>query len=83
MSLRAEWFDDALADLARLPDWRLGVAIDAAVERYAAEGIGFVLQVPMSDGPDEYRLLIPRLRTYVRIRRTASTLYVERIIFRP
>lgn len=83
MSVRAEWFDDAIEDLARLPDWRLAVAVDEAVERYAGEGVGFVLHVTVEEGPDEFRLLIPRVRTYVLVRRRANALYVERVIFRP
>lgn len=82
MSVRPEWLKEAISDLANAPDWRLAEAAAVAVRRYAADGIGFVLRVPVSDGPDEFRLLIPRLRTYVRVRRGASVLYVERVIFR-
>lgn len=83
MSLRIEWTSPAAHDLAALPDWRLAAVVDAAVDRYAGSGIGFVLHLRLADGPDEFRLLIPRVRTYVRVRRTVTTLYVERIIYRP
>lgn len=83
MSLRIDWSAPARNDLANLPDWRLAATIDAAVERYAAEGVGFVLRVPQSEAPDEFRLLIPRIRSYVRIRVSSTTLYVERVIHRP
>ena len=63
MSVRAEWLPEALADLSHAPDWRLAEAAAAAVRRYTEGSIGFVLTVPTSDGPDEYRLLIPRLQT--------------------
>jgi hypothetical protein len=56
--------------------------VSNAVRRYAADGIGFVLHVPRADGPGEYRLLIPRERTYVLIRRSPETLYVEGIVYR-
>lgn len=33
MSLRLEWFEEAEADLLRIPDWRVAAAVDAAVNR--------------------------------------------------
>ncbi len=83
MSREVEWTSPAARDLAALPDWRLAALVDAAVDRHAAEGIGFVLHVRVEDGPDEFRLLIPQVRTYVLIRRTPTTLTVERVIYRP
>ena len=82
MSLRVEWFEDAEEDLKRLPDWRLADNVDAAVMRLA-NGVGFVLHVMHTDAPDEFRLLIPKMRTYVRIRRSPTTIFVERVIYRP
>lgn len=52
MALVVEWFPRALDDLIALPDWRLATIIDAAVDRYAVEGVGFVLRVEVHDGPD-------------------------------
>ncbi|MBK6692017.1 MAG: hypothetical protein IPG50_07400 [Myxococcales bacterium] len=83
MSRAVEWTSPAARDLAALPDWRLAALVDAAVDRHATEGIGFVLHVRVEDGPDEFRLLIPQVRTYVLIRRTPTTLTVERVIYRP
>lgn len=83
MSLRLEWFEEAEADLLQIPDWRVAAAVDAAVNRLAREAIGFVLRLPSQDEGTEFRLLIPGMRTYVRVRRSASTLYVERVIYRP
>lgn len=82
MSLQVEWFPRALDDLLNLRDWRVAETIDAAVNRYAAQGIGFILRVAAIHGPDEHRLLVPGMRTYVRVRRSPSTLYVERVIYR-
>lgn len=82
MSLPVEWLPLALTDLANAPDWRLAAAATAAVRRYAEHGIGFVLHVPIVGAADEFRLLIPRIRTYARVRRSPTTLYVERVIFR-
>lgn len=85
MSIDVEWSSDATDDLLRIPSLELAETVARAVRRYAEEGVGFVLHVPVpiADGPDEYRLLIPRARTYVRIHRSATVLYVERVIFRP
>lgn len=82
MSRAVEWLPRAFADLMSVTDYRVAEAVDAAVDRYAAEGVGFVVHVEVADGPDEFRLLIPRMRTYVLIRRTATTLYVERVVVR-
>jgi hypothetical protein len=82
MSLRVEWFRQAQADLLGLPDWRLAEKVDAAVMRYAQDGIGFVLRVHDPKGSPEYRLLIPGTRTFVRIRSHEGTLYIERVIHR-
>ena len=49
---------------------------------HATEGVGFVLHALVDDGPDGFRLLIPRMRTYVLVRRSATTLNVEQVIFR-
>lgn len=51
--------------------------------RLARENIGFVVQVAGGDAATEFRLLIPGHRTYGRIRRSPTTLYVERVIYRP
>ena len=82
MSRAVEWLPRARADLRQLPDWRIAEAVANAVHRNATEGVGFVLHVLVDDGPDEFRLLIPRMRTYVLVRRSATTLFVERVIFR-
>ncbi|MBK6693900.1 MAG: hypothetical protein IPG50_17085 [Myxococcales bacterium] len=83
MSVQVVWAAAAETDLLALPDWNLAAIVDAAVARYAAHGIGFVLHVPSQSGADQFRLLIPRTRTYVRVRRSPTTLYVERVIYRP
>ena len=83
MSLQVHWLPGAGADLVAIPSLSAAETIAKAVRRYAEDGIGFVLHVPRADGPDEYRLLIPKTRTYVRVRRSPTTLYVERVIYRP
>lgn len=83
MSLQVDGAEPARRDLEALPDWRLAATVDAAVDQLAHDGVGFVQHIHRSDGPDEFRLLIPRVRTYVRVRRTPTILYVERVIYRP
>ena len=83
MSVAIDWSAEASRDLLAIPSITAAEMIATAVRRYAEDGIGFVLHVPRPDEPDEFRLLIPRMRAYVRVRRSASTLYVERVIYRP
>jgi hypothetical protein len=64
MSLAVEWLEEAERDLLSLPDWRLAAAIDAAVLRFAADGIGFLRHVNAADGTDEWRLYAPQVRRF-------------------
>lgn len=82
MRIRVDWAHQAIDDLKHLPHWQLAETATRAVRRLAEERIAFVLHVVVDDGPDEFRLLIPRVRTYVLIRRSDAALYVERVIYR-
>src|SRR5689334_22872153 len=79
MSLSVVWLEQAEDDLKALPDWRMAAAVDAAVNRFAAEGVGFLRHIHIEDVPDEWRLYLAGrgAAVYVVVRRTAATLYVE------
>lgn len=83
MSLLIDWGAEATKDLLNVPSIESAEQIAHAVYRYGQKRIGFVLHVHVDDAPDEFRLLIPRMRSYVLVRRSAMTLYVERVIYRP